>query len=97
MPRLDAVLAYAKAQPQWFVYAIFDHDAKPVYVGATSHPERRYKQHLEGRTARWQIPLRHWVASHSHAFEVLDTFPDKRTMLDAEREYIAYLRPQFNA
>ena len=71
-----------------------------VYVGATSHPERRYRQHCEtlatGRLGRWQRPLRQWVACNPHAFEILDTFRTRRMMLDAEHEYIAYLKPAFN-
>lgn len=93
--RLNAVLAYAARSPRWFVYAISDSDDKPVYVGRTAHPERRYAQHLE-RVPHWQIPLRQWLAINAHRFELLDSYPTRRMMLDAEHEYIAYLRPVFN-
>lgn len=96
MGRLSRVLEHAANQPHWFVYAICDKDGKPVYIGSTSNPERRYLQHRAGPQTRWQRPLRAWVSANQHQFEVLDTFPCKRDMLDAEREYIAYLRPAFN-
>ena len=97
--RLDAVLAYAKAQPKWFVYALKDQAGVVVYVGASTHPEQRYKQHCEaihGRLGRWQRPLRQWVAANHHSFCILSTHPTKRAMLDEERDRIAYIRPRFN-
>lgn len=96
MGRLDAVLRFARAQPRWFVYAISDLEGRPVYVGSTAHPERRCRQHLEGKPT-WQLPLRAWVRANEHRFEILDTFPTRRMMLDAEEQYILYLRPQFNS
>lgn len=97
MGRLDRVLAFAEAQPRWFVYAVSDLAGAPVYVGATSHPERRYRQHRDG-SRPWQPELTAWMQAHlgAHQFEVLDTFPTKRMMLDAEAEYIAHLRPILN-
>ena len=93
--RLKAVLDYAAAQPKWFVYAITDQAGKPVYVGSTKHPERRHRQYLE-RKGRWQKAIREWVAGNRHVFELLDHYPTRRMMLDAEHEYIAYLSPRFN-
>ena len=95
MGRLDAVLAYAKAQPKFFVYAISDLAGKPVYVGRSEYPERRYSQHKSCKV--WQQPLRMWVADNPHTFEILDTYPTNRMMIDAEQQYIAYLTPEFNA
>ena len=95
MGRLDAAIEWAKAQPKWFVYAICDEHGNATYIGATDHPERRYQQHI-APSARYQLPLRQWVQSSKHTFEVLDTYATKRMMLDAEREYIAYLTPRFN-
>ena len=96
MGRLDAAIAYANAQPRFFVYAITDETGQHVYVGATTHPERRYRQHLE-RSARYQLPLRRWVQANAHTFAVLSTHPSKRAMLDAERYAIKAHRPRFNA
>lgn len=97
MGRLDKVLAFAHEQPRFFVYAICDPAGTPVYVGATSFPERRHRQHQDP-SRRWQRELTAWMQANSasHSFEILDTFPTKRMMLDAEREYIGYLRPALN-
>lgn len=95
MGRLDAVLAWSVMQPRFFVYAISDPSGKPVYVGRTENPERRYSAHKSDKS--WQQPLRRWVASNEHVFEILDTYPTKRMMIDAEQQYIAYLTPEFNA
>ena len=96
MGRLDKLIQYAKAQPSRFVYAINDANGTPVYVGRTRHPERRWRQHREGTSARHLPALGAWLACNPASFEVLDTYPDTRSHLDAEREYIAYLRPRFN-
>ena len=77
------------------MYAISDAYGHPVYVGRTENPERRYSQHKSCKV--WQQELRQWVASNDHVFEVLDHYPSKRMMIDAEQQYIAYLTPRFNA
>ena len=95
MGRLDTALQYCKDNTRWYVYLISDDSGRPVYVGSTAYPEKRYAAHLDYRQIH-QGRLREWLAIHPHSFEVLDNYPTRRMMLDAEHEYIAYLAPALN-
>ena len=95
MGRLDTVLQYCQDNTRWYVYLICDQASRPVYVGSTAYPEKRYAAHLDYRQ-NLQGRLREWLAIHPHSFEVLDSYPTRRMMLDAEHEYIAYLDPMLN-
>lgn len=88
-------MAYAAAQPKWFVYALKDEWARIAYIGSTKHPERRLYQHRSDGV--YQQPLRAWVAGNRHTFEVLHTHPSKQAMLEAERATIKQIAPQFNS
>lgn len=95
MGRLDRALQYCRDNTRWYVYLICDSASKPVYVGATAYPEKRYAAHMD-YTQNMQGRLREWLAIHPHSFEILDSYPTRGTMLDAEHEYIAHLKPSLN-
>ena len=81
--------------PRFWLYAIRDQHGNVVYVGATEDLDMRIRQH-KGCGGPWLADLYAWLSVNAHAFDLLDTPPTKRAMLDAEREYIEYLRPRFN-
>lgn len=91
--RLAAALTLAREFKPWKVYSISDDDGRAVYIGASTRLHKRYRNHL---TTAQNERLRSWLALNAHVLEVLDEYATKRAMLDAEREYIELLRPQFN-
>ena len=93
MGRLDHLLSLAVGLPRWHVYAITGADNVPVYVGSSQYPERRFYGHSQ---AEHNLGLRAWMASTLHRMEILDSFHTKREMLDAEKEYISYIKPVHN-
>lgn len=95
MSRLDTALQYCRDNTRWYVYLICDAVGKPVYVGATAYPEKRYAAHLDYRQI-CQGRLREWLAINPHSWEILDSYPTRGMMLAAEHEYIAYLDPMLN-
>lgn len=61
----------------WYVYLLRCSD-KSLYCGVTTDPERRLKEHNSGTGAKYtrcRIPV---------AFEVYESFPDKRAAYRAE-------------
>lgn len=90
--RLSAAIDYAAKFRKWRVYAICDHDGAAVYVGSSTGPLRRYVAHKAG----WKVDLSDWLSIVPHTFEVLDSYATRRMMIEADREYIGYLRPRFN-
>lgn len=67
------------------LYRFFDENGELLYVGVTLDPSARWKQHRADK-AWW-----HEVAGIKIAH-----FPDRRSVLDAEREAIKAEKPRYN-
>lgn len=68
-----------------FVYAAFDADMQPLYVGCTKDVTRRLKEHARGST---------WPSRTAHLF--VTEFASEAEALGVERERIQSLRPLHN-
>lgn len=68
------------------LYHWVGHDEESLYVGISDDPDRRMRQHIDGKP---------WV-EEAVRIDLVDWFDTRREALDAEREMIHRVRPRYN-